>query len=444
MKMNYLKTGVAAVAIAMAATTMAETKTLEFDFSFPINTGGIVGVAYDQNGKSMYINKTQKTFTAVDVNGKPYVFDYFHWNNQIYIGYYQDALQIGSSSSQLWNGELVLGTEITDITKVEVTAMAPANEWGAPTIMIATATDKAANGEYQVKDQMWCAAPGETPEKSPKLTANYTTYTWEGSAPVSGNLMVKGYSGGNYWYRIQSIKITYEGELNSKVEPLHFNEKVTIDEQERYYGTFSAPKDVIFPATAGVEVYTATTADGAVKLQTLAAGDYASTSLCASGNMVNGYLVPAGTGVLVSMNSSADSFKTACYLDYDGTAAPINTANQLEAATEAKEVYASPDTKYYTFGYADAENATVGFNWAHAATGTFAAPARTAYLAVPMSEGSSVNTYLIGSSSFTGAELVEADAKGGDNRIYNLQGIRLNEKPAQGVYIMNGKKHLAR
>ena len=192
MKKNYFKAGVALLAMAMASTSaLAETKTLEFDFSFPINTGGVVGVAYDKDGKSMFINKEQQTFTANDVNGVPYLFNYFHWDNQIYIGYYQDALQIGASSKQLWNGQLVLGTEITDITKVEVTAMAPANEWGAPIIMIATAKEKAANGEFQVKDEMWCAAPGQTPEKSPKLTNTYTTYTWEGSTPMSGNLMVK-------------------------------------------------------------------------------------------------------------------------------------------------------------------------------------------------------------------------------------------------------------
>ena len=445
MKKNYFKAGVALLAMAMASTSaLAETKTLEFDFSFPINTGGVVGVAYDKDGKAMFINKEQQTFTANDVNGVPYLFNYFHWDNQIYIGYYQDALQIGASSKQLWNGQLVLGTEITDITKVEVTAMAPANEWGAPIIMIATAKEKAANGEFQVKDEMWCAAPGQTPEKSPKLTNTYTTYTWEGSTPMSGNLMVKGYSGGNYWFRIQSIKITYEGEATATAEPLLFDHINKTEDTERYYGTFSAPKDVIFPATAGVEVYTATTADGSLALNKLEVADYASTSELAAGKMVNGYLVPANTGVLVSMNSASTSFKTAHYLNYDGTAAAISVANQLEAAATGKEVYASPETKYFTLGYADEANTQVGFNWAHSTTGTFIAPARTAYLAVPMTEATTINSYLINGSTISGAQLVGADNKQGDNAIYNLQGIRLNEVPDQGIYIVNGKKHMKR
>lgn len=445
MKKNYFKASVALLAMAMTATSaLAETKTLEFDFSFPINTGGQVGVAYDQNDKSMFINKDQQTFTANDVNGVPYLFNYFHWDNQIYIGYYQDALQIGASSKQLWNGQLVLGTELTDITKVEVTAMAPANEWGAPILMIATAKEKAANGEFQVKDEMWCAAPGQTAEKSPKLTNTYTTYTWEGTTPMSGNLMVKAYSGGTYWFRIQSIKITYEGEATTTAEPLLFDNINKTEDSERYYGTFSAPKDVIFPATADVEVYTANTENGSLKLNKLQLADYASTSELAANKLVNGYLVPANTGVIVSMTSASTSFKTAHYLDYDGTATAISPANQLEAAANEKEVLASPDTKYYTLGYANDENTQVGFNWAHATTGTFTAPARTAYLAVPMTEASAIDSYLINGSTISGAQLIGADSKQGDNAIYNLQGIRLNEVPQQGIYILNGKKQMKR
>ena len=440
MKKNYLKACAALAIMAMATTAMAETKTLEFDFSFPINTGGIVGVAYDKNGKSMFVNNEQKTFTANDVNGNPYLFNYFHWDDQIYIGYYQDALQIGSSSKQLWNGELVLGAEISNITKVEVTAMAPANEWGGPTIMLCTANNKAENGEFQVKDYMWCAAPGAVAEKSPKLTNQYTTYTWEGSSPVSGNLMVKAYSGGNYWFRIQSIKITYEGDITTPAEPIFFNHITTINENERYFGTFSAPKDVILPATAGVEVYTATVADGSLGLSKLETADYASASEFAVKNIVNGYLVPANTGVIVSMNSASTSFKTAHFIDFDGTAPALTANNLLEAAATQKEVYASPETKYYTLDYADAEKTKLGFNWAHSSTGTFTAPAHSAYLAVPMSEASTVNTYLINGGSISGAELIGADVKSENNAIYNLQGIRLNEIPQQGIYILNGKK----
>ena len=57
-----------------------------------------------------------------------------------------------------------------------------------------------------------------------------------------------------------------------------------------------------------------------------------------------------------------------------------------------------------------------------------------------MSEASTVNTYLINGGSISGAELIGADVKSENNAIYNLQGIRLNEIPQQGIYILNGKK----
>ena len=61
-----------------------------------------------------------------------------------------------------------------------------------------------------------------------------------------------------------------------------------------------------------------------------------------------------------------------------------------------------------------------------------------------MTEATTINSYLINGSTISGAQLVGADNKQGDNAIYNLQGIRLNEVPQQGIYILNGKKHMKR
>ena len=68
MKKNYLKCGVALLAIASAFSAFAETKTLEFDFSKGTGEGfgGNIGQSYTGEGKAMFINKSQKTFTAND------------------------------------------------------------------------------------------------------------------------------------------------------------------------------------------------------------------------------------------------------------------------------------------------------------------------------------------------------------------------------------------
>ena len=59
MKKNYLKCGVALLAIASAFSAFAETKTLEFDFSKTLGEGGDIGQSYTGEGKAMFINKKQ-------------------------------------------------------------------------------------------------------------------------------------------------------------------------------------------------------------------------------------------------------------------------------------------------------------------------------------------------------------------------------------------------
>ena len=84
MKKNYLKCGVALLAIASTFSAFAETKTLEFDFSKGTGEGfgGNIGQSYTGEGKAMFINKSQKTFTANDTEGKAHTFRYYQDNNE--------------------------------------------------------------------------------------------------------------------------------------------------------------------------------------------------------------------------------------------------------------------------------------------------------------------------------------------------------------------------
>lgn len=47
-------------------------------------------------------------------------------------------------------------------------------------------------------------------------------------------------------------------------------------------------------------------------------------------------------------------------------------------------------------------------------------------------------------NSIDGAKPSNTELTKTDNRIYNLQGVRLTQPPQQGIYIRNGKKHTAR
>ena len=449
MKKIYMKACVVAMALCVAATAMAETKTLEFDFSFPNNTGGNVGVAYEKNGKSLIINKTQKTFTALDATGTPYLFKYFQSDNAINVGYWTDALQIGSSQVILWDGQLVLAQKLTNITRVEVVARSGNGPGG--TIHLGTVKSVDNNGCFQDNADMWIGreanadGSNETAvnaENTKYLTADYKTYIWQGSSAVSGHLLVKAFSRGQYYFRIKSIKIYYEDAV-ATAEPVTLNAIAKLSEEapSRFFGTFSAEKDVILVAAAGVEVNTVTVKNGTMSLAPLAAADYATTSKVSNGT-VNGYLVPAGTGVLVSMNESSESYKVAAAYNYDGTAEALAAENML-APTTAGTIVATAGSKVYGFRYEDeGAQSNLGFHWGSAdGTQIEEAVAGQAYLEVPEAEGAAtIKGFVLGGGSIsTGVESIGVDAENADAPLYDLSGRRV-VNPAPGFYIKGNKK----
>lgn len=57
---------------------------------------------------------------------------------------------------------------------------------------------------------------------------------------------------------------------------------------------------------------------------------------------------------------------------------------------------------------------------------------------------SNVNEIVVGQSTITAIETVNVETLADDNRIFDLQGRELSRIPASGIYIMNGKKFIAR
>ena len=117
MKKNYLKCGVALLAIASAFSAFAETKTLEFDFSKGTGEGfgGNIGQSYTGEGKAMFINKSQKTFTANDTEGKAHTFRYYQDKDAIQVSMWTDALQFGASNEVLGGAFLALNESFKNI-----------------------------------------------------------------------------------------------------------------------------------------------------------------------------------------------------------------------------------------------------------------------------------------------------------------------------------------
>ena len=433
MKKNYLKCGVALLAIASAFSAFAETKTLEFDFSKTLGEGGEIGQSYTGEGKAMFINKKQKTFTANDTEGKAHTFRYYQDNNTIQVSKHTDALQFGSSNEVLGGAFLALNESFTNISKIEVAVKA---KFVGGIFMIGTVTNTNANGSFNLSEITRY-------ENNP---AEYTTYTLDLTGKEkNGNICFKIYSGEKFWFRIKSIKITYE-DATPTIEPLHFEAKTTTD-QERYFATFSSDKDVIIPAAPDVEVNAVSASGSVLNMNKLAVADYTTTSALAYKNTVNGYLVPANTGVLISMPTTYFYETTAVYTANNPGATSIE-GNQLKPITADGTINAATGCKVYRLTYDNVANKTgLGFYYGNREGTQITGKAGKAYLEVPESQGiSAIRGFKLGGGSTpTGIEAVKVSEESeiANEPIYDLSGRRV-ENPTQGFYIQGGKKFIVR
>ena len=434
MKKNYLKCGVALLAIASAFSAFAETKTLEFDFSKGTGEGfgGNIGQSYTGEGKAMFINKSQKTFTANDTEGKAHTFRYYQDKNAIQVSMWTDALQFGSSTEVLGGAFLALNESFTNISKIEVAVKA---QYVGGVFMIGTVTGANADGSFNLSEIARY-------ENNP---AEYTTYTLDLTGKEkSGNICFKIYSSQKFWFRFKSIKITYE-DATPTIEPLHFEAKTKTD-PERYFATFSSDKDVIIPAAPDVEVNAVSASGSVLTMNKLATANYTTTSALACNNTVNGYLVPANTGVLISM-PTVYFYETTAVYTADGTAEALSEDNQLKPTTQGT-ITASTDCKIYRLAYDNKENETgLGFYWGNNdGTQILNATPGKAYLEVPKTQGApAIRGFSFDGNHLTAVEDIKVndEAINANEPIYDLSGRRV-ENPTKGFYIQGNKKFVIR
>lgn len=205
-----------------------------------------------------------------------------------------------------------------------------------------------------------------------------------------------------------------------------------------YYATFSSDKDVVF--TNDVVVSGVSVANGTLRLNDLTADIYEVTDATAGEDKdgaVEGYYVPANTGVLVNSMDATATY----YFPKDAQTATL-PANQLKAADGG--VFTAEDGyKYYKLAYDNYTAKTgLGFYWGAENGGAFSAKAGTAYLAVPTVEANSAKSFAFNGGT-TGIENVNV----ADNKtkvIYNLNGQRVESMSKAGLYIVNGKKVVVR
>lgn len=203
-----------------------------------------------------------------------------------------------------------------------------------------------------------------------------------------------------------------------------------------YYATFSNEKVVFFPVT-NVLPCAITVAGGKIAQNT---DLFTAQTATIEGQEVNGYYIPANTGVMFMSDAENVTYYTVENKAVDALAAD---ANMLKPSVAGGLFTPDEGFKYYKLAYNDYNAKTgLGFYWGAENGGAFKVKAGTAYLAVPASETSNAKGFTFGGET-TGVENVNV-AVNQNKTIYNLNGQRVSNMSQAGLYIVNGKKVVIR
>ena len=180
-----------------------------------------------------------------------------------------------------------------------------------------------------------------------------------------------------------------------------------------YYGT----KNLVVPEN--VEAYTYTVNNG--KLE---------ESYLYSTNEV----IPAGTGVV--LKAPAGEYKFAVT-----TEAGLEDTDNLLFGFDTPSTTVAPAAGDYLFYLLGVDNGKVGFYWGMAKGAAFKSGAHKAYLAVPTEQASGLRGFSF-DGSVVGINTIGVDMPEGN--AYDLQGRRVQQLQKNGLYIVDGKKILAK
>ena len=250
---------------------------------------------------------------------------------------------------------------------------------------------------------------------------------WYETNKTTGNLA--------YFYEV-SGGYTYSGyctTVEAVAEPTYTSKNLTFvaHEGKDYYATFSNAKVVFMPATV---VPMAVVVDATGKISEKDVFTHVTATIGAKS--VDGYYIPAETGVLLWTEKTSVEYYTVDNYAVDALAA---NANMLKPSVTAGAFVPEKDYLYYKLAYGDWTNKTqLGFYWGADNGGAFYVKAGTAYLAVHKTNAAGAKGFTLNGEA-TGIEGVNANVEN-VKAIYNLNGQRVASMAKPGLYIVNGKK----
>lgn len=200
-----------------------------------------------------------------------------------------------------------------------------------------------------------------------------------------------------------------------------------------YYATFSSDK-VTFITSKHVIPYVVTVANGKVDMKS---DMFKSEKTTIGSAEVDGYYIPANTGILLYSNAENVDYYTVENKTVDAISP---TDNMLEPAPKDGGIFAfNEGYKYYKLAYNDYKAQTgLGFYWGANNGGAFYVKGGTAYLKVLAATTAGAKGFTLNGEA-TGIEGVNANVENA-KAIYNLNGQRVASMAKPGLYIVNGKK----
>lgn len=203
--------------------------------------------------------------------------------------------------------------------------------------------------------------------------------------------------------------------------------------EEGHWATFSNDHATFFPSDK------ATVKKASVEGEVLKVSLANDAESAAIDKTIDGYFVPANTGVLV--NSSSE------YVTYyllNKNMGEITENLLYPASKPMSELAGEGNYLFYKLAYGDWDSkANLGFYWGAENGGPFTIKANTAYLAVPEDVAAMVKGFEFYSDE-TPSGISDMNMDVNDGYIYNLNGQRVVAPVRGQIYIMNGRKYIAK
>lgn len=196
------------------------------------------------------------------------------------------------------------------------------------------------------------------------------------------------------------------------------------DKDGVFYGTYSNAYAFIVPADLTVSEINVN--DNQLQIKSYNQGD----------------IVPANTGVMVAATEAGDH---EVELSSEEGTSVLGESNMLKASGNGidAETMATVNSNCKFYRLTMHKGETIGYFWGAAEGAAFNLAANKAYLAVPVDVAANIQGFTFESGDTDDIKDVET-GNNVDSKVYNLQGQRVAQPTAKGVYITNGRKFIVK